>query len=328
MAVVNQRQGCPGRFVLGSVDHRRGDQQPQGRHTHELAWKQCEITDHEFFYRLSPGHRKYNRLAADYPCLPPSVIWQRLKKRDTPHFDRKNARPVTSSEVDTCETAVFELGRPMMMFLNCRSLLSGWNRAVSSMPCLLIGLLFLHPANAADCGASAGLAVDWRGCEHKGLLLRNTRLSGGRFEGADMVGSLLIGVDLRQSTLADVVLSGSSFRRVNFHGARLPHADLSGSLLRLVVFDQADLRKATLRDSNIQDSSFSGADLQRADLRDCVFSRVRFNGADLRRADLRNSLLTEVDLSGADLSGAIWTDGTVCAPGSLGVCRRHGPNGS
>ena len=41
---------------------------------------------------------------------------------------------------------------------------------------------------------------------------------------------------------------------------------------------------------------------------------------DLRDAYLSDAYLSRAALNSADLSGATWTDGRICAQGSIGVC--------
>ncbi len=65
----------------------------------------------------------------------------------------------------------------------------------------------------------------------------------------------------------------------------------------------------------------SGYLLAGADLRQANLTGVNFSGANLSYANLGGAELTGVLLQGARLDGTIWTDGKVCAQGSLGHCR-------
>lgn len=47
---------------------------------------------------------------------------------------------------------------------------------------------------------------------------------------------------------------------------------------------------------------------------------ARFDQADLSYADLRGTYLGGLDLEGVRLSRTVWTDGRVCAEGSVGEC--------
>ena len=86
----------------------------------------------------------------------------------------------------------------------------------------------------------------------------------------------------------------------NLFGERLSRAKLSG----------ANLSKAVLRLANL-----IGTDMSRADLTDAKLDRAILSGATLQGATLQGA-----DLSEAILQGATWTDGRICAAGSIGKC--------
>jgi hypothetical protein len=138
------------------------------------------------------------------------------------------------------------------------------------------------PAPAArDCAAAPAARINWNHCAMPGRDL-------GR-------------ADLQHASLANAVLT-----RADLHAANLARADLS----------YADLEGAGLRDANLQGANLKGAVLRNADL----------SQADLRHADLGFAALQGANLDGAQLADAkldrtIWTDGRVCAPGSVGECR-------
>ena len=47
---------------------------------------------------------------------------------------------------------------------------------------------------------------------------------------------------------------------------------------------------------------------------------TNFSRADLSGANLKGSYQGQTQFRGANLSGAVWTDGKVCAAGSIGSC--------
>jgi len=78
----------------------------------------------------------------------------------------------------------------------------------------------------------------------------------------------------------------------------------------------ADMRGGNLRGFNLTGANLAGANLSGANL-----SYVSAFEADFRGANLTGASVTGLQLGGADLSEAVWTDGRVCAAGSIGTCR-------
>jgi hypothetical protein len=89
--------------------------------------------------------------------------------------------------------------------------------------------------------------------------------------------------------------------------------NLSG--LRLIAFD--------LTKCNLKGADLSKADLERADLEESNLELADLSGANMKMTDLRITGLKGAKLDRATLDGAIWKDGTVCAEGSIGLCREH-----
>ncbi len=143
---------------------------------------------------------------------------------------------------------------------------------------------FFHETPERDpvtCDEPAAPGVNWRGCDHAGLVARNAELAGANLRDTVLTRAILVGADL----------SGADVRYARLHMATLTDADLSGAVLL-------------------------GADLRRADLR-----RVDFTDADLSYVDLTDAEINGVDLTGANLHRTTWVDGRRCAPGSVGECR-------
>lgn len=82
---------------------------------------------------------------------------------------------------------------------------------------------------------------------------------------------------------------------------------------------------------NLKGADLSHANLERADLEESNLERADLSGANLRMATLRLSGMAGTNLERAILDGAVWKDGRVCAPGSVGHCREfaspHPPGG-
>lgn len=98
--------------------------------------------------------------------------------------------------------------------------------------------------------------------------------------------------------------------------AHLDKSRIDDSHLKGADLAYASLRNASLRNAELTHVNLTGADLTGADL----------TGADLSGADLRYAVLTAANLTGtrldaAQLGKAAWSDGRVCAEGSVGECR-------
>jgi uncharacterized protein YjbI with pentapeptide repeats len=131
-----------------------------------------------------------------------------------------------------------------------------------------------------DCNAKAGPGVNWRNC----------RLDAVRSESANLEGAILNSTILRMAKFSGAI----------FNLADLQYADLSGS----------DLSYAEFTDAKMKGINLQSADLTNADL----------TNSDLSYANLRGSRMGGAKIGGARLDKAIWIDGTVCSPGSLGKC--------
>ena len=133
-----------------------------------------------------------------------------------------------------------------------------------------------------DCSAKAGPGVNWRNC----------RLDSVNYESANLEGAILNSTILRTARLS----------RSIFNLADMQYADLSGSDL-----SYAELSSARMKGINLQNADLTYADL---------------TNSDLTYANLKNSKLGGAKIDGARLEKAIWIDGTVCGPGSVGKCVR------
>lgn len=133
-----------------------------------------------------------------------------------------------------------------------------------------------------DCNAQAGPGVNWRNCRIDAIESESTNLEG---------------ANLNSSILRMARFSGSIFNL-----ADMQYADLSGSDL-----SYAELSAARMKGINLQNADLTYADL---------------SNSDLTYANLKNSKLGGAKLDGARLDKAIWIDGSVCGPGSVGRCVR------
>jgi hypothetical protein len=135
----------------------------------------------------------------------------------------------------------------------------------------------------ADCAASPRPSVIWDNCNQTGLIANRGNLIGARIRNARL--------DYAQ-----------------LHAARLTGAELQYSSLNLSNLQAADLSHANLL----------GATLRGSDLRG-----TRLVEANLAYANLSGAAIDGADFSGAVLDHTIWIDQRLCAPGSIGACRRQ-----
>ncbi len=136
-------------------------------------------------------------------------------------------------------------------------------------------------ASVPDCGADAAPGVNWSYCHLEGL-----RARGADLRGANLANANLTGADLERSRLSAGDLSYANLGAANLRGADLAEARLVGAVLSRANLDQTDLRSADLSYANLL-------------------------GAQLERADLSRAMLGQ----------AIWVDGRLCSPDSIGTCR-------
>ncbi len=149
--------------------------------------------------------------------------------------------------------------------------------------------------------------------------------------GANLEGAKLFKVGLSRSNLSGANLSGANLNQANLTGANLTGANLARAELYMSYMNNANLTGATLDRASLQSSYVAGANLSSASLVQAGLNYAILKGAILKSANLTNAWLIGADLSGADLSGAnltgawligaTWTDGRVCAGGSIGVCK-------
>ncbi|MCG8429168.1 MAG: pentapeptide repeat-containing protein [Chromatiales bacterium] len=143
--------------------------------------------------------------------------------------------------------------------------------------------MFLGKPNAADdpdCQAVAAAGVNWRNCRLDQLVA----------ESAMLQGALLNNAILRRARLSGTQLMGADIQYADLSGADLSYTDLTGSLLK-----GATLRHIDLTNANLTNVDLSFSDLTGASIGGAVFTNTR-------------------------LDNAIWLNGSVCRPGSVGHC--------
>jgi uncharacterized protein YjbI with pentapeptide repeats len=129
-------------------------------------------------------------------------------------------------------------------------------------------------------------------------------LKGIRQFATHFVGALLDDVDLSDSVLAHVDLSGGSFSDSLLIKADLRDANLSHTDLHRAVLTGANLEDARLVGADLHSACLEGVILKDADLTDANLLHVSLVKADLQRANLGHTDLREAVLTGANLEDA------------------------
>ena len=147
---------------------------------------------------------------------------------------------------------------------------------------VLLALIFPKklPVSLADCSAPAAPEVNWSNCLKPRLDLQSK--------------------DLTNSQLRNSQLIGSNFMNATFTGSDLAYADL-----RFTNLNYTQLQNTILLGSNLKNADLSYADL---------------TNADLSYTDLTNANLGGSKLDNVRFGNAIWIDGQLCAPQSIGQC--------
>ncbi|MEK7323204.1 MAG: pentapeptide repeat-containing protein [Pseudomonadota bacterium] len=256
---------------------------------------------------ISPDGRTWSRVS-DHPELVPSVVkenpgdpvsQERLvtarRWADERNGERRgdNAAPGAEkrrrTDRRTPETPE-EVGHRLL-----RSVRTQDEQKESHQKAILLGIV---AALAVGLGAVAYFytpAVDSAGAECSRPPAPKINWSNCSLEGAKLAGANLAGAKLYSTKLTSA----------NLRGGQLTGADLSYAFLSMADLDNADLRQANLMGANLR-----RANLANAQLADANLAYADLTGAELSGANLRN----------VKLGHAIWPDGTICSPASLGRC--------
>ena len=178
------------------------------------------------------------------------------------------------------------------------------------------------------------------GCNLQGANLSAVSLRGANLTDADLSHALLVrvsgGFTLGGTDIMTIYLDSGAVRGADLSGANLVGARLDGAYLTGGGGSPANLYGTNLASASVTDVFLARADLHGTSLANADFSRSVLTNANLRAANLSNTIFVNADLSGADLTGAnivsvnwtgaklgaaIWTDGRICAPGSVGACQ-------
>jgi uncharacterized protein YjbI with pentapeptide repeats len=131
----------------------------------------------------------------------------------------------------------------------------------------------------------------------KGILLSFLYEAGLINTGNSIVG--LIGADLKEVRLDNVILIGAELEAVNLKGAHL-----NGAILERTRFIGTDLRNALLNEADLRNADMINVDLTGAHLKGAILCDTRMDNVKLKDAYLTDALLNGAILDDGNLSGA------------------------
>lgn len=127
--------------------------------------------------------------------------------------------------------------------------------------------------------------------------------------------SAIAGVDFSQADY-NKALKGDK----NLSETRLEGADFSYKNLEGYIFTNADLEGANFQGANLTGANFEHADIEKTKFTDANLTNVNFYHADLDEANLKGANIKNANFKNAELEYATWTNGRLCAEGSIGGC--------
>ena len=110
-------------------------------------------------------------------------------------------------------------------------------------------------------------------------------------------------------------MNHASMEKMRLDGAKLQRANFSFAIMQLINLKGADLMLANLESSHLHAANLQGANLMLANLHKSNLLDADLSGANLQGANLTGAILIQTKLD-----GATWTDGRICAAGSVGEC--------
>ncbi|TCV90197.1 pentapeptide repeat-containing protein [Sulfurirhabdus autotrophica] len=129
-----------------------------------------------------------------------------------------------------------------------------------------------------------------------------------------------IQADCHQAAKPQVNWKGCDMRGIWLRGVNLSSSNLNHTNLNSVELSNSNLSYVNLANADISYGRLNNAVLLGANLKQANLSYAELRGADLSQADLRGAKLDGVAIVGAKLDNAVWPDGSICAPGSIGHC--------
>lgn len=170
--------------------------------------------------------------------------------------------------------------------------------------------------------------------------ISNSNLTGTTFTGATLTGTNFSNVDLTNrsfnsfnlnnanftgATLTGVTFTGATLTGVNFSNVDLTNKNFNSLNLSNANFTGATLTGVTFTGATLNGTNFTGQDLTGRNFSSLNLSGGNFTNANLTNGNFSNSNLnganfTNTTLTGANFEGSIWTNGSNCSVGSIGMC--------
>ena len=123
-----------------------------------------------------------------------------------------------------------------------------------------------------------------------------------------------------QAVFIDLQAPGLDINHASLPQARFDRANLRGANFSFAIMQLVSLQDTDLTLANLEGAHLHAANLKNTNLTLANLQRVNFVDADLRGANLRGANLTDAIFIGAKMANATWSDGRVCAAGSVGEC--------
>ncbi len=147
-------------------------------------------------------------------------------------------------------------------------------------------------------------AIDLSGEDCSMISFDETNMANASLRGANLVGTIFSGVNLRKATVTKANLASARFTDCDLSGAHLAGSNLQEAYLRETDLSEADLEKVNLHGAvlsrcDMKGARLTGVNLHRSCLRETVLAR-----ADLKEANLHDAVLNHCDMSDARLTGA------------------------
>ncbi|GEM_PF-136867 len=134
------------------------------------------------------------------------------------------------------------------------------------------------------------------------------------FADMDLAGAAFLDTVFERCDFSNIQAAHLDLRRCEFRNCKLVGADLTQSALMDVLFSQCDMRYSTFSFGRLDRAEFTEVQLSESDFFECVLKPVRF-----ARTQLENVNFRETELSGLDLSDCTFEQLEV-TPSKIGGC--------